>query len=46
VQPVDSDSALVHFDEPQWAVTPGQAAAFYLENDLIGGGWIDKETTS
>jgi len=29
------------FDEPELAVTPGQGAAFYVEDRLIGGGWID-----
>ncbi len=30
----------VHFDEPQHAVTPGQAAVCYDGEQLIGGGWI------
>jgi len=35
------DRVEVHFDEPQRAVTPGQAAVFY-DNDLVlGGGWIE-----
>jgi len=30
----------VYFDEPEVAVTPGQGAAFYLGDRLVGGGWI------
>jgi len=32
--------AEVRFDEPQHAVAPGQGAAFYHGERLIGGGWI------
>jgi tRNA-specific 2-thiouridylase len=34
------DELLVTFDQPQRAVTPGQAAAFYDGEIVVGGGWI------
>ncbi|MGA8775059.1 MAG: aminomethyltransferase beta-barrel domain-containing protein, partial [Terriglobales bacterium] len=34
------DEILATFDEPQRAVTPGQAAVFYDGDTVIGGGWI------
>lgn len=36
----DSDALRIVFEEPQFALTPGQAAAIYSGRELLGGGWI------
>lgn len=38
--PIDADSIKVVFDEPQRAVTPGQAVVFYDGDIVVGGGTI------
>jgi tRNA-specific 2-thiouridylase len=34
--------ARIVFDEPQRAITPGQATIFYHGEEVVGGGWITK----
>jgi tRNA-specific 2-thiouridylase len=34
--------ARIVFDEPQRAITPGQATIFYNGDEVVGGGWIVK----
>ena len=40
ITPDGGTGARVVFDDPQLAVTPGQAAVFYSGDEIIGGGWI------
>ncbi len=42
ITPLPSNRVKVKFDEPQRAITPGQATVFYRGDEVVGGGWIVK----
>ena len=42
---VDGNRALVRFAEPEAAIAKGQAAVFYDEDVVVGGGWIEQATS-
>ena len=41
VTPISGDRALIAFEEPQRAVTPGQSVVFYRGVEVLGGGIIE-----
>ena len=43
ITPIGDRRARVVFDQPQRAITPGQATVFYRGDEVIGGGWISKK---
>jgi len=40
IEKTGPDEILVTFDQPQRAITPGQASVFYQGEVVVGGGWI------
>ena len=43
VIPLDDNWAEIRFEDPQRAVTPGQAVVFYSDERILGGGYIELE---
>jgi tRNA-specific 2-thiouridylase len=46
VSKIDSNTVEVVFNEPQWAVTPGQSVVFYDKDVVLGGGIIAPSVSS
>jgi tRNA-specific 2-thiouridylase len=43
ITPLGEGRVRVRFDEPQRAITPGQATVFYRGDEVLGGGWIVRD---
>ncbi|HEV2799581.1 MAG TPA: tRNA 2-thiouridine(34) synthase MnmA [Pyrinomonadaceae bacterium] len=43
VEPLPGRRARIVFDEPQRAIAPGQATVFYRGDEVLGGGWIERQ---
>jgi tRNA-specific 2-thiouridylase len=44
IAPGEDGSVEVTFDDPQPAISPGQACVFYQSGKVVGGGWIGRES--
>jgi tRNA-specific 2-thiouridylase len=42
ITPSHDGRVRVSFNQPQRAITPGQATVFYRGDEVLGGGWIVK----
>lgn len=42
IHPLPDARVRIIFDEPQRAITPGQATIFYRADEVVGGGWIER----
>jgi tRNA-specific 2-thiouridylase len=43
ITPMDDGSVEVVFDSLQPAISPGQACVFYQDDQVVGGGWIERD---
>lgn len=46
ILPMENDQAKIVFDRPQPFVAPGQSVVLYLDDNVVGGGIIDKTQNS
>jgi len=42
IYPLEKNRVKIVFNEPQFAITPGQAVVFYKNEEILGGGWIEE----
>ena len=42
ISPLGKGKVAVRFQTPQKSVTPGQAVVFYRDDEVLGGGWIER----